>query len=175
MYNSGSTTVKFRVLLVCALAVTAGTAEEKKPAGLSVSTWVREDIFAGMLVDNLEGFQTGMRKLDEILAESPDNADALAWRGGANLYLATRAHAAGDSAEFNEMYGRALRDFERAKSVAKPGSAGFLAITGGSWTVMAERLPADLRTTAYERAYANYSALREVQKAYFDKLPVHMR
>ncbi len=51
------------------------------PKGLSVSTWVREDIFTGWMAGDAERFSQGMKKLDAILAANPGAADALAWRG----------------------------------------------------------------------------------------------
>ena len=37
---------------------------ETKPANVSVNTWVREDLFAGYMVNDLARFEKGMLKLE---------------------------------------------------------------------------------------------------------------
>lgn len=128
------------VLVLLAFACQA----QQKPAGLSVSTWVREDIFAGFLTGDMPQFEKGMVKLEDLLAANPDSPDALAWRGGGKLLLAARAHEAGDAAAFQRHYSEAQADFTKSAAEAAKHPdflAAAHAIRGGSYAVMADRLP----------------------------------
>jgi hypothetical protein len=151
---------------------------QPKPANLRVSTWVREDIFAGFLDNDMTRHAVGVKKLEAVLAADPKAADAIAWQGGSELLHAVRAHDAGDTQGFNDHLAKANERFARAAALAKEIPAhqqAVLAITGGSWVVFADRLPAAHRTKAWTLARENYSALRTAQKAFWDKLPVHQR
>lgn len=160
------------------LCLAALVLAEPKPANLTVSTWVREDLFAGFMVNDLERFQNGMRKLDEIIAAAPGTPDALAWRGGGKLYLAVRAHEAGDVEKFRQLYAEARKDFDQGTASLAAGAQApeaYYAIRGGTFTLFADRVPEALRRDAWTDARDSYRALHDKQKPYFDKLPVHMR
>ena len=103
------------ILLLTASALPAQT----PPNGIRVSTWVREDIFAGFMGNDMERFSSGMKKLDDILASDPRSADALAWKGGAGLWLAARAHEAGRTAEFELLYAKALATLEQGRKAGE--------------------------------------------------------
>lgn len=156
----------------CVISTAAVCWAQPKPENLPVSTWVREDVFAGILVGDMERFEAGVKKLETYLADHRDSGDALAWLAGTQLLRAVRAHEAGDRAAFQRHYDQAMATFARA---AADKNQAVFAITGGSFTVMADRLPPELREAAYQRAYDNYVALKAAQAPYFDKLPVHMR
>jgi len=162
-------------LLLCAATMCA----ETMPKGMRVSTWVREDIFAGFLDNDLERFQRGMKKADDILAADPNALDALCWRAGGEYYLAVRAAEAGDKAKFKTLHDRAEASFAQAKAMAEKGprqaSAVYYIILGGTLTIFADRLPEELRRPAWERVKLNYGMTRELQKDVFDRMPVHHR
>lgn len=160
-----------RLLLILSAAALAA---ETMPKGMRVSTWVREELFAGFLADDMARFDTGMKKTDAVIAADPKSADALAWRGGGELYLAVRALEAGDRVKFDALYQKALGSFAASKAVVTPQTAGaFNAITGGSFTLFADRLPEPLRQEGWQKIHFHYSALRSEQKPYFTKMPVH--
>ncbi len=153
-------------------------AAQPKPANLRVSTWVREDIFAGFLENDMARHAVGVKKLEAILASKPKAADAIAWQGGSELLHAVRAHDAGDANGFNDHYAKANEYFARAKELVKEIPAyeqGVLAITGGSWTVFADRLPPAHRSTAWRLVRENYGALRAAQQPIWATLPSHFR
>lgn len=166
------------LVLLLTLTPVAALRAENRPAGVRVSTWVREDIFAGFMAGDLGRFEKGMEKLATVLAAQADSVDGLAWRGGGKLYLAVRAHEAGDQAAFDRHYADARADFSRAAAelANQPDMrAAYFAIRGGCFTIMADRLPAAHRKEAWTEVRTNYQALRETQKAFFDKMPLHMR
>ena len=149
---------------------------ETMPKGMRASTWVREDLFAGFLDNNMERFAKGQQKTDEIIAANPKAGDALAWRAGAELYLAVRASEAGDKAKFTEMMKKSQATFETASAVVAqiPQYAEALhAIRGGSYALFADRLPEPYRREGWIQMRADFAALREAQKAVFTKMPAH--
>lgn len=166
-----------RFVLVLMLAG-AWSAAQERPAGMGLSTWVREEIFAGFLAGEMPQFEKGMKKLSDVLAADPASPDALAWRGGGKLLLAVRAHEAGDAAGFQKHFADAQADFAKgaAEAARQPDFlAAVHAICGGSYTVFSDRLPAGQRKFGWTQVRDSYLALRETQKAFFDKMPLHMR
>ena len=150
---------------------------QDRPSGVPLNTWVREDIFAGFLAADMPRFEAGMAKVERELKANPTDSDALSWRGGGKLLLAVRAQEAGKSDEFTRLYSEARTDFAKAAEVAqgKPTMTGVYAIVGGSYTVFADRFPAGLRREAWTASQENYLALRNLQKPYFEQIPLHMR
>lgn len=142
---------------------------------LSVHTLVREDIFAGFLANDMERFTQGEKNIERLLAErQSQKADLLAWQGGALLYRAARAHEAGRTAEFDEVYTRALARFDEAGKLSDT-NLGVRAVTGGSFLVFADRLPEKHRAAAWERAYEGYQALWKMQGHTVEKMPLHIK
>ncbi|HEY3442067.1 MAG TPA: hypothetical protein VGK29_15010 [Paludibaculum sp.] len=147
------------------------------PQGIKTSTWVREDLFAGFMANDMERFARGMKKLDAILESNPQAIDAVCWKGGAELWLAARAHEAGRTAEFDPLYAKAIGILGECRKAAEgtPYLEAAHAISGGVWVVVADRLPAHLRREAWTNVKANYTALQADQKNSFEKLPSHMK
>ncbi|MFN0100668.1 MAG: hypothetical protein ACKV2U_01120 [Bryobacteraceae bacterium] len=149
-----------------------------KPKNIRVSTWVREDLFAGFLEGDMARHAQGEKKLDSILAGNPNAADAWGWKGGAELLHAVRAYEAGDIAGFEAGYAKAKVAFARTAEIAKQipqYGVALHAIAGGSFTVFGDRMPPQYRREAWQNVRAHYTALRAIQKDEFDKLPVHFR
>lgn len=148
------------------------------PKGIRVSTWVREDIFAGFMDGDMARFAVGEQKLEKILAANPKAADAWAWRGGAEMFRAVLASEAKDAKGFEARRAKATEYFARAAAITKEipqYQQGLHAITGGSYTVFSDRLPGKYKREGWQLVRENYTALRELQKAEFDKYPVHLR
>lgn len=165
---------RFALFVLTSLCLLA----QPKPKDLNLSIWVREDIFAGFLEGNMARHAVGVKKLEAVLADNPKAADAIAWQGGSELLYAVRAHESGDNAGFVSHYQKANALFVRAAELLKEYRAyeqSVLAITGGSFAVFGDRLPAHLRTDAWRRVRENYTAIRAIQTPYWNKLPVHDR
>lgn len=158
----------FAASALCAIAALA----QPKPEGIGISTWVREDLFAGFMAGDLDRFEAGVKKVEAILQEKPDAQEARSWLASSQMYRAVRAHEAGDPQEFERWYRTSLETF--AKAAERKDGAVF-AITGGTFAVFADRLPAERREDAYRRIHENYSGLKAAQALVFDKLPPHFR
>ena len=140
---------------------------------LSVHTLLREDIFAGFREDNLQRLARAEKHIEVLLKDRPgERGNLLAWKAGATIQRAVLAHEAGRVDEFERLYAAAIHDFAEAGKTGS-GNDGVAAITGGTMTVFADRLPATHRAAAWSLAYDNYAKLWKEQGADIEKLPVH--
>src|SRR5688572_29530819 len=165
------------VLLFAAIAGTKAQSPEPplSDTRLTVHTLVREDIFAEFMANDMVRFARAERNIDRLLEDRPaQRGNLLAWRGSAAIYRAVLAHEAGNSGEFLKYLEAGRAAFaEAAKQTS--GNEGAAAITGGTYAVLADRLPEPHRATAWADAYSNYSLLWQQQGSMIDKLPVHHR
>ena len=165
------------LMLVAAIGVAAAQAPEPplSDARLTVHTLVREDVFAGLIGNEMERFARGERNIESLLELRPsEKANLIAWRGGTALYRAVVAHEAGKADEFAQHFQRAREDFAEAAR-ASTGNDGVVPITGGTLVFLADRLPEQHRPAAWAQAYAAYSILWKQQGAGIDKMPPHFR
>ena len=138
-------------------------------------TLVREDIFAGLLDDRMDRMSRAERNIEALLKERPEErGNLLAWRGAIALYYAVVAHEAGNPDEFERHFARAREDFANA-AAAQSGNDGVAAVTGGSFAVLADRLPQQSRAAAWSQAYDAYALLWKQQGAAIEELPVHLK
>jgi tetratricopeptide (TPR) repeat protein len=156
-------------------AVTAAQGPEPPLADtrLTVHTLVREDVFAGFLQNDLGRLARAEKNIELLLASRPaERANLLAWQGSTALTRAVLATEARQTEEFQRQYRRAIELFAEAARLG-PDSAGVFAITGGSQTMLADRLPAPERAAGWEQAYSAYQQLWKMQGADIEKLPLH--
>lgn len=163
------------------LLITIGAAKAQSPeppladTRLTVHTLVREDVFAGFMGTDMVRFARAERNIEQLLKDRPDQrGNLLAWRGGVAMLRAVLAHEGGNSGEFLKNLEAARASFADAATQTS-GNDGVAAITGGTYAVFADRLPAPHRATAWADAYSNYSLLWQQQGSAIDKLPVHHR
>ncbi|MBL8203247.1 MAG: hypothetical protein JNM09_03395 [Blastocatellia bacterium] len=163
------------VTLLATIAVAYSSDIPLDDTRLTIHTLVREDVFAGFLVNDLERLTRGEKNIEVLLEKRPKaKAELLAWKGGAMLYRATLALEKNQRAEFEQKYKQTLALFDEAKQLG-PTNGGVNAVTGGSLGLFADRLPKELRAAAWERAYNAYQVLWKQQGANIDKFPVHFR
>jgi hypothetical protein len=160
------------ILFLAFLATAAWGA--RKPDNVPAGIWVREDLFAGYLSGDMTTFERGERKVDELLAERPNAAGLKAWKLSALFYRSIRSLEEGDRAEFDTRYKHVVDTFEALVKEA-PKDVGVLAIYGGIVSTLGHRLPHEMQTAANRRATEVFLQLEELQKAQFDKMPVHHR
>ena len=168
-----------RTALLTFVALTAAGAQTPdlllSDRRLTVHTLVREDIFAGLLDDRMDRMSRAERNIEALLKERPEErGNLLAWRGAIALYYAVVAHEAGNPDEFERHFARAREDFANA-AAAQSGNDGVAAVTGGSFAVLADRLPQQSRAAAWSQAYDAYALLWKQQGAAIEELPVHLK
>jgi hypothetical protein len=140
---------------------------------LTVHTLLREDIFAGFLQSDLTRLARAEKNIELLLASRPaDRASLLAWQGGTALTRAVLANDAKQPDRFRQQYRRSVDLFAEAMRLG-PDNVGVFAITGGSQTQLADRLPSAERAAGWEQAYAAYQQLWKMQSAGIEKLPLH--
>lgn len=146
------------LLLTCGLIITlVGQQPQEKTSRL---TTVREDIFAGLMANDMDRLNGRMERLELAIKEKP-NVGNLAWKGMGELILAVQAHEAGKADEFKSYYDAAVRSFQQAEQLAEekklgPSAAGLYDVSGAAWGGVADRLPASLRRGAYEASYRSW-------------------
>lgn len=161
-----------RVLLLAFVAIAAWAA--RKPANVSPSIWVREDLFAGYLSNDMEKFARGERKVDQLLAENPNLPGVRAWKASTQFFRAIGSLEAGDRAAFDAQFKEVIDTFEKLTRES-PKDVTVLAVYGGMISTLGHRLPAGEQTNANRRAAEVFLQLEQLQKAQFDKMPMHHR
>src|SRR5262245_34310565 len=101
----------------------------QKPADLSVYTWTREDIFAGLVGGDYERMSVGMKKIEELLKQNPNDTAAMAMKAAGMSALAVRDLNKGDITAFNKQYDEAIRLLDQAYK-ADPKDVGVNAVYG---------------------------------------------
>jgi tetratricopeptide (TPR) repeat protein len=165
----------FIVVFFVAVAMAQSPEPLLSDTRLSIHTLVREDIFAGFLTDEMDRFSRGEKNVDLLLEKRPSaKADLLAWKAGAKLYRAVRAHEGKRDDEFQKYYREAVDTFSQARQL-QPEGDGVAAVTGGTYVIFADRLPKENRAAAWTQAYDSFQILWKHQAPMVEKLPVHIR
>jgi hypothetical protein len=165
--------IELRLQLLAIFAAVVSCAESR-PAGISVHTWVREEIFAGYMAGDMTRFEKGMDKVRGILEAEPDNAVALAWNGGGHVLRAVKAREAADMAGYRSLFRTAQAQFCEGFGTG-PEDIGVLVVGGGTLIMLGGRLAEADRPGAFDLGFRNYSAAAGLQKQQMDKLPPHFR
>ena len=173
---------QLRQLLAALTLVTIAVAQSPEAllsdSRLSVHTLLREDMFAGFLSDNMERLAKGEKNLDILLTKRPEQkANLLSWKGQAELYRAVRAHESNRPAEFQTHYTKSVDSFAEARKLIELGSDndGVFQAIGGSHVIFADRLPKELRSEAWARAYEAYQIIWKQQAPYVERFPTHFK
>jgi tetratricopeptide (TPR) repeat protein len=142
---------------------------------LTVHTLVREDIFAGFLQNDLTRLARAEKSLEQLLASRPnERASVLAWQGSIALTRAALANEAKQPERFRQQYRSALDLYAEAMTLG-PDNVGVFAITGGTQTAVADRLPPAERAAGWELGYTAYQRLWKLQEPVIEKLPLHLK
>lgn len=167
-----------RALLLFLFAAGAMAQTSEPPLSdsrLTIHTLIREDIFAGLLSNDMERFSRGERNIQLLLQQRPaEKAALLAWQAAASVYRAVRAQENSRSEEFQQKYQQALDLLSEANRLA-PDNIGVAAVTGGTYAVLADRLPEKPRAAAWERSYDAYKVMWKQQAPIVEKLPLHIK
>lgn len=166
-------TVGAVLFLLCATTPAQAPEPPLSDTRLTVHTLVREDIFAGFLQNDVARLVRAEKNIESLLASRPAERPALlAWQGSTALTRAALAHEAGQTEQFRQQYRRASDLFAEAMK-SGPNDVGVFAITGGTQTQVADRLPAQERAANWELGYTAYQRLWQMQGAVIEKLPLH--
>jgi hypothetical protein len=160
------------VLSALAMAQNPTSSFDKR---LSVHTLLREDLFAGLMANDVERFDRGAKNVELLMQERPDaRGNLLAWRGLVSMTRAVWARERHQDAEYAALYRDARAAFDAAVRV-DPAGLGVHAIRGGVVVVIGDRLAPEHRAENWALAYESYQAIWKQQSATVEKLPVHIR
>lgn len=162
----------FAIAAACTLF--AAAAQEQRPKNVPFYTWVREDLFAGWMADDMVRFERSMQKAQEYLKEDSSNMDAVNWLGAGAVTRAVRAFAAGDHAKGDQLFGEGLAMMDKA-TAAQPMNLGIHATAGGTLMFFASQLPERHYKTAIDKARDHYAVLYKAQESMLDKFPLHLK
>jgi len=141
---------------------------------ISVNTLLREDLFSGFLADDIERLSRGEKNAELLLEQRPnERALTLAWSALAKMYRAVRANEHNQPEEFQKYYRQGIDLFDQAEKLGT--NPGVAAIHGGTYLVLADRLPKEYRAAAWSQAYDSYKLLWKFQSGAVAQLPVHLR
>ncbi len=146
--------------MLLGLSLAAGVAAAVAGAAERFDYQVRGDMFRGFKGDGA-AFSQAMSTIAARLATSPDDAEALVWRGVGRYWQAGLAFRAGNPADARDLATTAMADLDRAIALA-PDKIGVLVPRAGVLLAAArsERDPARARdlaaraAEAYEKAFA---------------------
>jgi hypothetical protein len=162
------------VSVLLTAAIGGLVAQQARPANVPIHTWVREDMFAGFVDDDLVRYERGEKKVLEYLAETPPRAEAMAWMVGGKLYRAGRAFREGKTAEGDTLVREATALMDSATAAA-PDNVGVHATLGGSIVQLANKLPEQYYAALMQRARTHFAKLYSVQAPAIPQLPLHIK
>ncbi len=169
---------RLSLLLVAATCLTAVAQSPEPPLAdkrLRVETLLREDFFAGVLDDDKDRLARCEKNIELLLEQRPnDKPTLLALKAGVAMYRAVRAHEAKQTDAFDKQYAQALDLLAQARKLG-PGNPAVAAITGGLYSILADRLPESQQGAAWSTAYDSYQSLWKIQARVVEKLPLHLR
>ena len=156
------------VLGIIAISFTVGNAQER------FDVQIRDNMFRG-LAGNEAAFKSVMLTIEEKLAEDPDHAAALVWRGAGRYCSAGQLFRSGDIAAAQSMARAAMADIDRAY-VLQPANIEVL-IPRATVLLVAARNQRD-STQARNlagRAAAAFESAFALRQVTFDQLGQHNR
>ncbi|MBV9835492.1 MAG: hypothetical protein JO055_13845 [Alphaproteobacteria bacterium] len=135
---------------------------------------VREDLFAGMDGDDA-AFARAMTLIDETLAQQPDHAEALVWRGAARLFRSGGLFRKAEFAGAITLSQQGLADMDRAVMLA-PDKIGVLVPRATALLPYAKFLPDPIVSRRLtETAIGDFEKVIAISQAIWPQLSVHAR
>jgi tetratricopeptide (TPR) repeat protein len=132
---------------------------------------VRTDFFAGFAGDQAR-LAKGMAACEEVLAVTPNHAEALVWHGSGLAFNAGRAFQQGDMKTGGELWQRGMEEMDKAASL-EPDNVG-VRIPRGALLLQATRnMPPEMARPLLEKAIGDYEHVLALQSTYFSTLGDH--
>lgn len=155
-----------------AVSLLSSLRAELPPKGITVSQWVREDIFAGILGGEMTTFEKGMAKAKELLAADAGDDQARSWLASGQIYLASRAYKAGNPDAGAAQFTEAMKNAETSLMKKNPTAVRVLAAT---YVFVADRFPAAQRMALLTEGRELFTLIRRQEDSMLDKMPVHFK
>jgi hypothetical protein len=164
------------LLLPCLLLPLRAFDEVSKPEKLTIHTWVREDMFAGLIGRDAAAFDLGLRKLERFLGEHPGEANGLAWKFETYSYYLRADREAGNQDAYTRHWTEAQEFKGQALANRVAADVGPLILVAFSQIFNAQyAATAADRESLFREGRELLRKIQEAQSPQWDKLPVHMR
>ena len=142
-----------------------------RPASPRFDLVVRTDFFAGFAGDQAR-LAKGMAACEEVLASTPNHAEALVWHGSGLAFNAGQAFQKGDMKTGGELWQRGMEEMDKAVAL-EPDNVG-VRIPRGALLLQATRnMPPDMGRPLLEKGVGDYEHVLALQSAYFNTLGDH--
>ena len=142
-----------------------------RPASPRFDLVVRTDFFAGFAGDQAR-LARGMAACEEVLASTPNHAEALVWHGSGLAFNAGQAFQKGDMKTGGELWQRGMEEMDKAVAL-EPDNVG-VGIPRGALLLQATRnMPPDMGRPLLEKGVGDYEHVLALQSAYFNTLGDH--
>ena len=142
-----------------------------RPASPRFYLVVRTDFFAGFAGDQAR-LAKGMAACEEVLASTPNHAEALVWHGSGLAFNAGQAFQKGDMKTGGELWQRGMEEMDKAVAL-EPDNVG-VRIPRGALLLQATRnMPPDMGRPLLEKGVGDYEHVLALQSAYFNTLGDH--
>jgi tetratricopeptide (TPR) repeat protein len=142
-----------------------------RPASPRFDLVVRTDFFAGFAGDQAR-LARGMAACEEMLASTPNHAEALVWHGSGLAFNAGQAFQKGDMKTGGELWQHGMEEMDKAVAL-EPDNVG-VRIPRGALLLQATRnMPPDMGRPLLEKATGDYEHVLALQSAYFSTLGDH--
>jgi tetratricopeptide (TPR) repeat protein len=142
-----------------------------RPASPRFDLVVRTDFFAGFAGDQAR-LARGMAACEEVLASTPNHAEALVWHGSGLAFNAGQAFQKGDMKTGGELWQRGMEEMDKAVAL-EPDNVG-VRIPRGALLLQATRnMPPDMGRPLLEKGVGDYEHVLALQSAYFNTLGDH--
>jgi hypothetical protein len=165
----------FCLQLTCLLLPLQALDEVSKPEKLTIHTWIREDMFAGLIGRDAAAFDLGLRKLERFLAEHPGDANGLAWKYETYSYYLRADREAGNQDAYTRHWTEA-QEFKKQALAKSAADLGPLILVAFSQIFNAQYAAAAAdRESLFREGRELLWKIQEAQRAQWDKVPVHMR
>jgi tetratricopeptide (TPR) repeat protein len=145
---------------------------ELPPKGITVSQWVREDLFAGYLGGDMATFEKGMAKTRELLAANPNDDGARGWLASGQVYLAMRAYKSKGADAGGLQLAEAMRNAHQSLAKQDPTAIRVLAAT---FVFMADRFPEEQKMALLKDGRDLFAVIRKQEDGVLDKMPLHFK
>ncbi|MEM8680792.1 MAG: hypothetical protein AAGF97_15695 [Planctomycetota bacterium] len=132
---------------------------------------VREDIFAGFGGDE-EALQRGIARCEEVLQEQPKHAEAMVWRGAANMFLSGQLFQKGKVQEGMKLWKSSIKDMNEARDL-EPDNIGVLIPRAATMIGAGRSAPPAMGRPLLEGVRDDFERTYERQKHMLDELGEH--
>jgi hypothetical protein len=132
---------------------------------------VRNDMVAGF-TGNLEALHRAMTACEKLLAENPDNAEALVWHGAGTL-VQSRLEGETDMQKRIALFQKGTSEMDRAVSL-EPNNIAIRIPRGGTLRMATPGMPNyPILKTLIENARTDYQMAFDLQKDHLDQIGTH--